>query len=140
MGPYNGFTPTQRERAQRWLNGQWAAGTLTKPHQCIACGQTKGIFDAHAEDYSEPFAAGKTDQFHLCFRCHMMVHCRFRNPGAWAKYKAEVIAGAQFAPFFKRDFPGLKRQHLDAWAPQYTADHERGERLFHARDVLSEIA
>lgn len=62
MNPYNGFTGDQRNRAQRWLNSQWAAGHFPRPAQCCACGQADGIIDAHAEDYSEPFRHGKTDQ------------------------------------------------------------------------------
>jgi len=87
MNSYNGFTPNQRVKAQHWLNKQWANGALARPVQCCACGQTEGIIDAHAEDYSEPFLAGKTDQFHLCRKCHMQVHRRFANPQSWLKYK-----------------------------------------------------
>jgi len=115
---YNGFSPAQRNKAQRWLNAEWAAGTLPKPNHCYACGQDKGVIDAHAEDYSEPFAAGKTDEYHLCFRCHMMVHCRFSNPAAWTQYKLEVARGVVFAPINGRNFPAFKAQHLDDWAPE----------------------
>ena len=87
MNSYNGFTPSQRVKAQNWLNKQWANGTLARPAKCCACGQTEGLIDAHAEDYSEPFEAGKTDQFHLCRKCHMHVHRRFANPQSWLRYK-----------------------------------------------------
>jgi len=90
MNSYNGFTPSQRVKAQNWLNKQWASGALARPSKCCACGQTEGIIDAHAEDYSEPFEAGKTDKFHLCRKCHMQVHRRFANPQSWIRYKASV--------------------------------------------------
>lgn len=90
MNSYNGFTPSQRVKAQNWLKKQWATGSLVRPCKCYACGQTDGLIDAHAEDYSEPFASGKTDQFHLCRKCHMQVHRRFANPQAWLRYKALV--------------------------------------------------
>jgi hypothetical protein len=45
---------------------------LARPVKCCACGQEHGVIDAHAEDYSDPFAPGKTDQFPLCYRCHML--------------------------------------------------------------------
>ena len=90
MNSYNGFTPSQRVKAQNWLNKQWANGTLARPAKCCACGQTEGLIDAHAEDYSEPFEAGKTDQFHLCRKCHMHVHRRFANPQSWLRYKESV--------------------------------------------------
>ena len=117
MKDYNGFSAAQRNKAQAWLNSQWRAGKLARPVSCIACTQDRGIIDAHAEDYSEPFAAGKTDGFHLCFRCHMALHCRFRNPDAFARYADEVYAGTVFAPFFTRDFGTFAAQQLKGWCP-----------------------
>ncbi len=134
MKSYNGFTPQQRNAAQSWLNRQWSAGTLERPCKCCACGQTEGIIDAHAEDYSLPFSAGKTDEFHLCFRCHMMVHCRHRNPRAWQRYRDAIAAGQRFAPFLRRNFPGFCAEHLDAWAPRLDVVGDPPE-----RDLLGEI-
>lgn len=105
MNSYNGFSGAQRSAAQRWLNVQWASGLLEKPKLCCACGQDVGVIDAHAEDYSLPFAAGKTDEFHLCFPCHIALHCRFRNAQAWDNYLALVAAGGRTQPFFSRNFP-----------------------------------
>ena len=90
---YNGFSEAQRNKAQRWLNASWASGQLVKPERCVACGQTHGVIDAHAEDYSEPFRAGVTDGFHLCFICHMQVHCRPHNRRAWSMYRMRVETG-----------------------------------------------
>jgi hypothetical protein len=112
MKSYNGYTPAQRNKAQAWLNSQWRAGKLQRPCVCHACGQKEGIIDAHAEDYSEPFAAGKTDQYHLCFQCHMMVHCRFRNLDKWRWYKQAVADGMTFEPYFARDFGRFSRDTL----------------------------
>jgi hypothetical protein len=78
---YNGFSGKQRERAQRWLNKGWTAGRLARPSECVACGQTEGVIQAHAEDYLEPFRAGVTDGFHLCIICHAMVHARSKDSG-----------------------------------------------------------
>jgi hypothetical protein len=89
---YNGFSGRQRERAQRWLNKEWNTGRLARPSECVACGQTEGIIQAHAEDYSDPFRAGVTDGFHLCKRCHAMVHARFKNQKAWREYRAKIEA------------------------------------------------
>lgn len=135
MNAYNGFSPNQRNKAQAWLNTQWRSGALQRPQQCCACGQAHGILDAHAEDYSEPFAAGKTDEFHLCFRCHMMVHCRYRNWAAWERYKQAIASGVRFKPFYARSFPKFAQQHLDNWAPEI--EIETGEPPL--RDILSEI-
>jgi hypothetical protein len=104
MNSYNGFSPEQRDKAQRWLRSEWSFGRLARPSVCCVCGQDKGIIDAHAEDYSEPFAAGKTDQFHLCYVCHMMVHCRFKNRDNWRAYRSEVRLSGRARPFHARNF------------------------------------
>jgi hypothetical protein len=112
MKSYNGFSPEARERAQRWLRAEWISGRLARPSVCCACGQDKGIIDAHAEDYSEPFRPGVTDEFHLCFTCHMMVHCRFRNRAAWSRYSEAIANGGHFTPTLKRDFGTFAAEHL----------------------------
>lgn len=137
MKAYNGFTPAQRMKAQRWLNAQWASGALVRPTVCCACGQPHGIIDAHAEDYSEPFRAGVTDAYHLCFRCHMMVHCRYRALFAWQRYKRAIATGIRYAGFKSRNFPVFASQHLDddcSWPePEFAGDPPM-------RRVLDEIA
>jgi hypothetical protein len=112
MKDYNGFTSKQRDKAQRWLNAQWSAGTLPRPTRCVACGQEHGVIDAHAEDYSEPFRAGVTDRFHLCFPCHMMVHCRHRGPAKWEAYREIIERGFQTHPFLRRDWPRFEKEFL----------------------------
>jgi hypothetical protein len=114
MNSYNGFSPDQRNRAQAWLNKGWRDGALARPKICVACGQDEGVMDAHAEDYSEPFRPGVTDGFHLCFVCHMMVHCRHRNEKAWQTYRHFVEIGGRSAKAFKtRDFPGFANLFLN---------------------------
>lgn len=95
MDNYNGFSGKLRNRAQTWLNRQWDTGRLARPSVCIACGQTEGKIEAHAEDYSEPFRPGVTDQFHLCSACHWHVHARARFPELWRVYRANVEAGGR---------------------------------------------
>ena len=105
MKAYNGFSPETRNAAQAWLNREWKSGRLARPVKCCACGQEHGIIDAHAEDYSEPFRAGLTDQFHLCYRCHMLVHCRFgKGASAWGVYRDNIRAGTMFAAMTERNF------------------------------------
>lgn len=110
MQSYNGFSGEQRARAQRWLNAEWAAGRRRRPQRCEACGQDQGIIHAHAEDYSEPFG-DHTDEYKLCYRCHMMLHCRFRNFMAWEHYRDQVRDGFQFAPVTRPNFQEIGR-HL----------------------------
>ena len=122
MKDYNGFTGAQRAKAQAWLNAQWrkgpTGGGFARPSECCACGQTGGVIDAHAEDYSEPFTRAKLMRYPLCFICHMMVHCRFRAPAAWAWYREMIGDGLQFKPYagrnfgqFTSDFLKLRREH-----------------------------
>lgn len=134
MRAYNGYSENDRRRAQAWLNRQWQTCVLARPVQCVACGQDKGIIEAHAEDYSEPFAAGKTDQFHLCFTCHLMVHCRFRHPDDWRYYKAVIRRGGRYAPVFSRNIGGFRAKHIGGKRP--LPDYQ-GE--FRQRPVLEEI-
>ena len=136
---YNGFSGAQRDRAQAWLRAEWASGRLKRPRVCCACGQDRGVIDAHAEDYSEPFAAGKTDEFHLCFTCHMILHCRFRNRAAWDRYRGAIRLGGRFRAYLKRDFGTFSAEHLDG-----DEGFERAWRHFTpapapARMVLDEI-
>jgi hypothetical protein len=97
-------------RAHRWLRAEYAAGRRKPPLSCDACGQTEGVIQAHAEDYSEPFGP-HIDQYGLCYRCHMMVHCRFNNEDAWQAYKQQVRDGRVFEPI-GRNFWLFCRQSL----------------------------
>jgi len=121
MNSYNGFSPEQRQDAQDWINAELSAGRLTRPRLCCACGQDHGSFDFHAEDYSEPFGP-QTVRYPLCYPCHMMVHCRFRNPKAWVLYRAKVATGFRVAvPFLGRNWPRftgfLNNPEGIAWIP-----------------------
>ena len=96
--------------------------------------ECKSIIDAHAEDYSEPFAASKTDELHLCFTCHLMVHCRFRHQDDWRYYKAAIRSGGRYAPVFTRDIGGFRAKHIGGKRPQ--PDYQG---KFRQRLVLEEI-
>jgi hypothetical protein len=112
VNAYNGHSGAQRAKAHRWLKKQWELGTPAKPSSCSACGLRHGIIDAHAEDYSLPFAAGKTDEFHLCFACHLIVHCRVKFSLAWKSYVFGISHGAQPKEFEKRNFPLFASMYL----------------------------
>ena len=130
MKSYNGFPPAQRLKAQAWLNAEWAAGRIPRPSKCCACGQDRGEIQAHAEDYSEPFTAAKLLAYPLCLRCHLMLHCRFRHPVAWDRYRASIRSGVTFGP--ARGFNDVMAQ-LSGGAVRWT-QHERPKRA-----VLDEI-
>lgn len=103
-GWYNGFSPQQRARGGNYYNKQKKAG-LRNPTVCQACGQTGGV-NGHSEDYSEPFGP-HIGEYELCYTCHMMVHCRTRNPLAWKAYREAVEAGATFEANLTRNFRGF---------------------------------
>lgn len=111
MNPYNGFSSNERNAALRWLNAEYAAGRRRRPTACEVCGQDHGVVDAHSEDYSRPYGP-HIGAHSLCFRCHMMVHCRFKNPRAWELYKLQLRNGVTFAALMTRNFPRFSVDHL----------------------------
>lgn len=129
MNSYNGFSGAQRMKAQRWLNEMWGRGLLARPSECTACGQTEGVIDAHTEDYSEPFAAGKTDQWPLCYRCHMMLHCRFSAPVAFQRYRKAVAGGIRYEAMTERNFYRLRNQHIHGHRVGWTQHEPRPDAL-----------
>lgn len=94
---YNGFDHGARMKGFNWLKGEYAAGRRTKPTICDACGQTEQPISHHSEDYSEPFG-DHIGKHALCYRCHMMVHCRFNAVQAWETYKLHIRQGRIFVP------------------------------------------
>ena len=112
MKSYNGFTAKQRMDAFNWLKAEYLAGRRQKPTQCDCCEQDKGIVEHHSEDYSAPYGSN-IGEYALCFVCHMMVHCRFRNLNAWENYKQLVIDGANFTAYRYRDFNGFVAEFLE---------------------------
>lgn len=117
MNSYNGYTPVQRMKAYKWLMNEYALGNRVKPCKCDSCGLIKGIIEPHSENYSEPYG-NHIGQYGFCYRCHMMLHCRFKNPKAFTQYTQEIANGKQYAPFFKRSFPLFVEQQLNGWSPQ----------------------
>ena len=108
---YNGFSWGERMKVGRWQNKQYESG-FPKPTECDACSQTSGLMYHHCEDYSEPYGA-HIWQFPLCYRCHIMLHCRFFAPEAFTGYAKLVEDGYQFAPMYKMNFGSLKQDHIN---------------------------
>jgi hypothetical protein len=109
---YNGFSPQLRSRSWEWLKAERAAGRIPEPLQCQVCGETGGLVDYHTEDYSEPFGSNIWE-FSLCFRCHMMLHVRYRRPAAWHRYIEQLEAGAVYVPLMHRG--QINQLNADAW-------------------------
>lgn len=108
VNSYNGFSPAQRTAALRWLNREYAAGTRTRPTSCDVCGQTRGLIEAHSEDYSGPPYGPNIGAFGLCYRCHMMIHCRFSAPDAFEAYVQSLEAGVLWPPT-GRSWPTIQK-------------------------------
>jgi hypothetical protein len=98
VNSYNGFSPGQRTAALRWLNAEYAAGRRARPTSCDVCGQTRGLIEAHSEDYSGPPFGANIGAFGLCYRCHLMIHCRFSAPAAFLAYIESLEAGHVWPP------------------------------------------
>jgi hypothetical protein len=94
--------PACKVRAPRWINREYATGQRTRRTECDACGQCKGVIDGHSEDYSEPHG-DHTGAAGLCYTCYMVIHCRFKAPAAWDRYRSAVRDGAIFGPFLTRN-------------------------------------
>lgn len=107
-GVYNGFTGSQRMKAYRWLMAEYEAGRRVKPVRCDVCLHTAGVIEPHSEDYSPPYG-DNIGRYGLCYRCHMMLHCRFRQPDAFAFYCRTLAEGDRFPAMKSRHFPTVIR-------------------------------
>lgn len=110
---YNGFTPEQREQGDRIIKEAIAKGELKPLKDCVCadCGQDKGIRHYHTEDYSPDKILKAVVP--LCWRCHMMLHSRFRHPKSYAAYKEAVKNGKRYAPVYRHDFAALEEHFID---------------------------
>lgn len=117
MNSYNGFTSEQRLAAFAWLKKEYAAGRRVRPTRCDACGQAEGVIEPHSEDYSFPYG-DHVGAFGLCYRCHMMIHCRFSAGEAWARYLDRLHEGFRAVPLHTRNF-GMIRSQLSGREPEY---------------------
>ena len=112
MNSYNGYTPHQRMKAFNWLKEQWACGKRQqKPNCCDICSQTDGILDYHSENYSSPFG-DHIGAFGLCYICHMMLHCRFKNPKTFQIYLESLKQKKMYEPYHSRNWNAFRKDCL----------------------------
>jgi hypothetical protein len=112
MKSYNGFTPKQRMDAFNWLKKEMQLGSRSKkPEKCDACGQMAGSLMWHSEDYSAPYGA-HIGEYGLCYICHMMIHCRFRNKSRWKEYMGNVRRGFKYYHYNFNDWNSFKKEFL----------------------------
>lgn len=112
MNPYNGYSGSQRLKALAWIKKQYALGAKPpKPTCCHVCGQKEGNLAWHSEDYSAPFG-DNIGRFGLCYICHMMIHCRYKNKKAWQNYKSYIKNGLSFKPYHFNDWNSFRKDFL----------------------------
>ena len=112
MNSYNGFTPAQRMKALQWSKQQVALGLRDKkPESCDICGQRNGFLCRHSENYSEPFG-DHIGELGLCYICHMMIHCRFKNPDKWASYKKTIAENMRYVAYKGANWLRFKKEFL----------------------------
>ena len=100
MNSYNGFEPKKRYAALAWLKKEWAQGTREQtPSKCDICTQTEGYLAYHSEDYSFPYGE-HIGYFGLCYICHMMLHCRFKNPTLMNGYVKALTERKCYDPIY----------------------------------------
>ena len=113
MNSYNGFSPSHRYKALAWFKKEIKEGRKpAKPDICDACGQKDGVLAWHSEDYSEPFG-NHIGEHGLCYLCHMMIHCRFKNKATWSKYVDIIESGMVAEPFHFNDFKTFANDFLN---------------------------
>lgn len=99
---YNGFDHNARMEGDRIQKEFFSKNPGLRPTTCCVCG-SKNKIQLHLEDYNKPIEG----IIPLCYRCHMMVHCRFRARKAWEAYKLLISKGYVFPP--AKDFNDIRR-------------------------------
>lgn len=94
---YNGWTGTIREARNGVFFGAIKSGHLDD-HQatCIGCGQSSEVtrISLHSEEYGPLPKDYVASCVPVCFRCHFMIHNRFKIPNRWLRYLHRVASGA----------------------------------------------
>lgn len=114
MNSYNGFTPEQRIKGDEIIKEAINNGTLPKLSECKCkfCGQDKGILHYHCEDYSPKNIL--KDVIPVCWRCHMMIHTRFKHPLSYKLYFWEISKGVIYSAVYKgNDWNKLNFHYID---------------------------
>ena len=112
MNSYNGFSPKQRYKALAYHKLQIKNGIKeNSPKQCDGCGTEQGFLAWHSEDYSEPFGS-HIGKYGLCYRCHMHIHCRFRNPKAFENYKKILKNKTRYKPYYSNNWTLFLEENL----------------------------
>lgn len=123
LGKYNGFSGYEREKGDRILKEAIAQGVIPSPmtQPCCICGQDQGIRHYHCENYSPSLIVNNARV--LCWRCHMMLHSRFRDSETTAKYFINVVIyKMKYPPVFHHDFKVLDAMRQELQQPPQRTD------------------
>lgn len=107
MNSYKNWTPEQRSASLRLTNKAKEMGLIEEPKKCRICGQTEGILHLHNEDYDatleltpkmingtatqEEIEKVRNALVPICWRCHMMLHKRFKHPRSFNEYMIDTM-------------------------------------------------
>lgn len=123
MKSYNGFTAAQRSKASRWYKKQLAEGLRKESDICEVCSETQFV-KGHSEDYSYPYG-DHIAAYSLCYRCHMVIHCRHHDTKFWDTYRYLISAGAKFPTLSYKDFAEIRKMLAGSW-PHFELGNFRG--------------
>lgn len=124
MKSYKKWSPEERLESLKLTNKARSMGLLEAPTKCRCCGQTEGILHTHNKNYDVTLllvpkiinGTATQDEVNqvkevlvpLCWRCHMILHSKYRNLASYEKYFAEIKEGKQYPPVYKHNFEILK--------------------------------
>ena len=101
MGPYNGYTGTQRDRKyQEYKRLRELGQAVPAKGPCQLCGDPGVEVEPHTEDYSLPYRWLPPAEYMICRFCHGWLHKRFGDGReAWMDFKSHVRRGGYGSEF-----------------------------------------
>lgn len=112
---YNGWSPDERRAGVPVQQAAVRSGALPKPVTCSICGVTPGPGSSnpvwfHDENYAEPLAA-----YHVCRRCHLILHRRFDQPEPWLELVARHANGSRWFERLTMDPASLRQPFAETY-------------------------
>lgn len=104
LSEYNGFTPEERMKGDKIIKKAIADGILPDLHTipCELCGQTKGIREYHAEDYSPDKILD--DVICVCKKCHRHIHAKNKETPYYKQYEKDIRNGKIYEPEYNKRY------------------------------------
>ena len=100
MGPYNGYSATQRmDKYREYRRLKQLRKHVPEVGPCQLCGDPHAKVGPHTEDYSLPYKWLPPAEFMVCRSCHGWIHMRYRRPDDWMDFKSHVARGGYGTEF-----------------------------------------